>query len=149
WQELARLYQLAEQKGFVQARIAMYPGVHGESSIREELLKSLMIAVSSTDGLPPLKQQIAERAVAQYAGAFTVSRSREGCTCSFDLAVPKAPTRLFNGAAASPTMLYFGAGEALEQLRQLTRQVVETGAVPRDVNLGGNYEKEVVISALK
>src|SRR5690606_12601602 len=40
-------------------------------------------------------------------------------------------------------------GDSLQQLRQLTRQVVETGAVPKDINLGGTYEKEVVIATLK
>lgn len=63
--------------------------------------------------------------------------------------MPKPPVRLFQGAAASPNMLYFGAGEALTQLKQLTRQVVETGAAPKDVNLGGTYEQDIVIGALK
>jgi len=149
WQELARLYRFADQKGFVQARVAIYPSVHGESSVREEFLKSLMLAASSTDGLPPLKQQLAERAVAQFAGAFTLSTNPEGCTCSFDLSASRPPLRLFKKAAPSPNLIYFGAGPALAQLRQLIRQVVETGAVPKDINLGGTYENDIVISTLK
>ncbi|MCC7485805.1 MAG: hypothetical protein IT529_12570 [Burkholderiales bacterium] len=149
WKELARLYQIAEQKGFAADRVAVYPGLHGESTIQQEFLKSLMLAASSTDGLPPLRQQIAERAVAQFASAFRLSRTAEGCTNCFDLAAPRPPVRLFKGAAASTTMVYFGAGAALGELRQLTAQVVETGAIPKDINLGGTYEKETVIGTLR
>ena len=149
WQELARLYRFAEQKRFTDGKVAVYPGLHGQSTIREELLKSLMLAASSTDGLPPIKQMIAERAVAHFAAAFVLSGKPEGCTYCFDLDAPRPPVRLFRGAAASPSMVYFGAGDALAQLRQLTRQVVETGGVPKDINLGGTYEKDVIIATLK
>jgi hypothetical protein len=143
------MYTFAEQKGFADGKVAVYPGVHGESTIRQEFLKSLMLAASSTDGLPPLKQQLAERAVAQFADAFILSRKPDGCTYCFDLGAPKPPVRLFRGASASPSMVYFGAGEGLAQLRQLSRQVVETGGVPKDLNLGGSYEKDIIIATLK
>src|SRR5262245_36307230 len=70
WQELARVYRLAEQKGFAEATVTVYPGLHGESTIRDEFLKALMLAASSSDNLPPLKQQIAERAIAHFASTF-------------------------------------------------------------------------------
>jgi hypothetical protein len=149
WQELARLYKFAEQKGFAEEKVAVYPGAHGESTLKIEFLKSLMLAASSTDGLPPVKQQLAERAVAQFADAFVLSRKPEGCTYCFDLEAPRPPVRLFRGAAASPGMIYFGAGEALAQLRHLIRQVVETGGVPKDLNLGGTYEKDIIVATLK
>jgi hypothetical protein len=149
WGDLARLYRIAEQRGFAEGNIAVYPGAHGESTIRLEFLKSLMLAASSPDGLGPLKQQIAERAVAHFAQAFRLSRKPEGCNYCFDLDAPKPPVRLFQGAGASAGMVYFGAGDALAQLKQLTKQVIETGAVPKDVNLGGVYEKDVVIATLK
>jgi hypothetical protein len=149
WNELARLYKFAERKGIAESKVAVYPGVHGESTIREEFLKSLMLAASSTDGLPPIKQMIAERAVAQFSSAFVLSRKSDGCTYCFNLDEPKPPVRLFQGAAASPGMLYFSAGEALAQLRQLIKQVVETGGVPKDINLGGTYEKDIVVATLK
>ena len=57
--------------------------------------------------------------------------------------------RLFQGAAAGPNMVFFGAGESLTQLSQLATQVVESGGVPKDINLGGSYEKDVLIGTLK
>ena len=149
WGELARLYQIAEHKRFSDARIAVYPGAHGESTIKQEFLKSLMLAASSTDGLAPLKQQIAERAVAQFAAAFRLSRKPEGCNYCFDLTVPKPPVRLFQGVKEGPNIVFFGAGDALAQLHRVTAQVVQSGAIPGEINLGGAYEKDVVISTLK
>jgi hypothetical protein len=149
WTELARLYRLAEQKGVTEARIAVYPGAHGESTIKQEFLKSLMLAASSPDGLAPLKQQVAERAVAHFARWFRLARSPEGCTFCFDLAGPNPPVRLFKGAQAGPNMLFFGAGDALQELDQLTRQLMETGALPKDVNLGGTYENDILLSTLR
>ena len=149
WLQLARLYQIAESKGFADATVVVYPGVHGESTIRHELLKSLMLAASSTDGLPPLRQQIAERVVAQFADSFLLARKPEGCTYSFDLALPKPPLRMLKGVAATPTMLYFGAGEGLRRLRDLIRQITETDAIPPDINLGATYGKDLVLPTLK
>jgi hypothetical protein len=149
WGQLARLYQIAEQKGFAETKVSVYPGVHGDGTVKHEFLKSLMLAASSTDGLPPVRQQIAERVVAQYAHLFRLSRAPEGCNYCFDLAAPKPPVRLFKGASAGASMLFFGAGEGLAELTRLTKHVVESGAIPTDINLGGVHEKEVVIGTLK
>jgi hypothetical protein len=149
WTDLARLYKLAEQKGYAEAAIAIYPGAHGASTVQREFLKALMLSASSTDGLAPVKQEIAERAVAHFATSFRLSSSPEGCTYCFDLGAPKPPARLFKGAAPNPTARFFGAGEALAALERMTAQIQERGAVPSDVNLGGNYERDVVIGVLK
>jgi len=149
WADLARLYRLAEQKGYATSAIAIYPGAHGGSTVQREFLKALMLSASSTDGLPPVRQEIAERAVAHFAEAFRLSDKPEGCTHCFDLAAPKPPARMFKGAAPNPTARFFGAGAALAGLEKLTAQIAASGAIPSDVNLGGNYEKDVVVSVLK
>ncbi len=148
WTELARLYRLAEQKGYADSAIAIYPGAHGSGTVKREVLKALMLSASSTDGLPPVRQEIAERAVVHFGQAFTLSARPEGCTHCFDLATPDAPARLFKGAAPSETMRFFGAGAALAGVGKLVAQIQAQG-IPPDVNLGGNYEKDVVIGVLK
>jgi hypothetical protein len=149
WTDLARLYKLAEQKGYATSAIAIYPGAHGSGTVQREFLKALMLSASSTDGLPPVKQEIAERAVAHFAESFKLSTSPDGCTHCFDMAATKPPARMFKGAAPAETLRYFGAGDALAALVRLTAQIREKGVVPPDVNLGGNYERDVVLSVLK
>lgn len=149
WTDLARLYRLAEQKGWADAPLAVYPGAHGSGTVKQEFLKALMLSASSPDGLPPPRQEVAERAVAHFASSFRLSASPEGCTHSFDLAAPRAPVRLLKGVAASESLRFFGAGDALAAIDRLAVLIAERGGVPNDVNLGGNYEKEMVTGVLK
>ena len=149
WAEVARLYQYSEQKGFTDSAIAVYPGAHGSSTVKREFLKAVMFCASSPEGLPPLRQEIAERAVAHFADAFRLSTRPEGCTHCIDLAAPKAPVRLFKGVAPTATLRFFGAGEGFAGLNRLTELVLERGGIPQDVNLGGDYEKELVVAVLK
>jgi hypothetical protein len=150
WSEIARLYQLAEAAGFADSMVAVYPGSHGQSSARREFLKAMMLSASSTDGLTPLSQEIAERAVAHFSDQFQLEKTATpACTYYFDLAEARPPARLIKGAATGETRRYFSAGTGLAQLKKLMLAVSESGAVPGDVNLGGKYSKEVVISVLK
>lgn len=148
WTELAGLFRLAEQKGFLDDVISMYPGAHGESTIKREFLKPLMLSATSTDGLLPLRQDFAERAVVHVAPSFRLTNRPEGCTHCFDLAAAKPPVRRFQGAAPTASMRFFGAGEALARLNQLLEQVAARGALPQDANFGGNFEKEFVLGVL-
>ena len=149
WNDLARLYRLAEQKGWADGEITIYPGAHGSGTVKREFLKALMLSASSPEGLPPVRQEIAERTVAHFSQAFSLSARPEGCTHCFDLAAPKAPVRLFKGADPSATLRFFGSDKALADLGQLAARITEHGHVPPDVNLGGNYDKEVVTVVLK
>lgn len=149
WTDLARLYKLAEDRGYASGTVAIYPGSHGSGSVQQEFLKAMMLWASSTDGLPPVRQEIAERAVAYFSSSFRLSRTPEGCTHCFDLAEPRAPVRLFKDAASHQGMRFFGAGEALAALDRVVAQIRERGAIPPDVNLGGNYEKDTVVGVLK
>lgn len=148
WSELARLYKLAEEKGWAETEVAVYPGSHGGGSVKGEFLKALMLSASSPDGLPPVRQEIAERAVAHFSRQFVLSAKPDGCTHFFDLAAPKAPARLLKGVQPAATVRFFGAGAAYAGVGQLEAQARERG-MPADVHLGGAYEKDVVIGVLK
>jgi hypothetical protein len=148
WAEIAGLYRLAEQKGVADGVIAIYADERGRTTLQRELLKAVMLSASSLNGLPLIRQEIAERAVAHFAGAFRLSTRPEGCTHCFDLALPNPPVRLLKGAGPTATLRYFGAGEKLAGLEQLTAQI-SSGSIPADFNLGGSYEPELVAGVLK
>jgi hypothetical protein len=148
WAEIAGLYRLAEQKGVADGVIAIYADERGRTTLQREFLKAVMLSASSLNGLPLVRQEIAERAVAHFAGAFRLSTRPEGCTHCFDLALPNPPVRLFKGAGPTETMRYFGAGEKLAGLEQLTAQI-SSGTLPADFDLGASYEPELVARVLK
>jgi len=148
WAHLALLYRLAEERGITNHRIAVYPGPYGDSTVKREFLKALLLPASSLDGLPPVRQQIAERAVAHFGESFVLSAQPDGCTHSFDLAAPRSPARLVPRVAPAG-LLFFGAGEALARIDRLAEQIAGQGGVPQDFNLGGIYSKDEVIGVLR
>ncbi len=149
WDDVARLYRLAEKRGFAGNAITIYPSSHGEGTVRGEFLKAMMLAVSSMDGLTPLRQEIAERIVSHFSREFRLSKRQEGCTHCFNLTSPKVPVRIFKGAESVAGQIFFGAGKALADLEALTERVRQAREVPPEVNLGANYHHDVVTGALQ
>ena len=67
WTDITRLYQAAEKRGFIDSTIEVYPGSRGNGTVKAEFLKALMLWASSTDGLSPMRQEVAERLVAHLS----------------------------------------------------------------------------------
>ena len=67
----------------------------------------------------------------------------------FRSAAPKSPLRLLKSAGASATLLFFGAGDALNRLNLLSQLAAARGAIPSDINLGGAYPHDVILGVLK
>ncbi len=149
WSELAQVYSIAEQNGFADGAIAIYPGAGGEGTVKREFLTAMMLSAASPEGLPPLRQEIAERTAAHLAAAFQISNRPDGCTHCVNLASPGPAVRLFKGVEPNATLRYFGAGQGLADLNQLIGKILETGAVPEGVNLGGDYGKDNVIGTFR
>jgi hypothetical protein len=148
WSDLAQVYSTAEQRGFADGVIEIYPGARGESTARREFLTAMMLSASSPEGLPPLRQEIAERIAAHLAHAFRIWNKPEGCTHFVDLASPGPAVRLFKGVQPKATLRFFGAGKGLAELHQLIGKTQETGAVP-GVILGGDYGKDNLVGTLR
>jgi hypothetical protein len=150
WGELGRLYLFAETKGFAATPVDIYPGAHGKGTVQEEFLKALMLGVSSTDGLTPLKQEIAERTVAHFGALYTLQpQPAPECNYFFDLSMRKPAARVMKGTEHNPMMRYFGAGRALPALHQLMEDIQTKEGVPMDVNLGGTYDTNLVLSVMR
>jgi hypothetical protein len=150
WSDIGRLYQFAEASGFAGNAIAIYPGAHGGGSVQQEFLKAVMLSVSSTDGLSPMRQEIAERAVAHFSSGFRIAQQPgPGCAYCFDIAGGKPPFRVVGDKVLPATARYFGAGEALAELQKVEATIRETGAIPSSVHLGGSYDNETVLPVLR
>ncbi len=150
WSDIGRMYQFAEASGFADSVAGIYPGAHGSGTVKQEFLKALVLGISSTDGLSPLRQEIAERVVANFSDGFRIAaRPGAGCGYCFDIAAGKPPYRIVGEPPAQSTARFFGAGAALALLRKIEDTIVETGAIPSSVHLGGGYAPEVVLPVLR
>ncbi|MEQ1772690.1 MAG: hypothetical protein ABL891_02800 [Burkholderiales bacterium] len=137
WYTVARLYSQAESGGFIDEVIDIYGGTHGRSSVRQEFLRALMLGVSSTGGLSPIKQNIAERAIAHFSTTFVSgAHAAEGFNFLFDLNGGVSPARVLGCAPDGARLLYFGAGSALDGVQTIVDAINDTGALLSDINLG-------------
>jgi hypothetical protein len=149
WGRLGTLYALAEKGGFAQKSCTVYAGMGPDSTVQREYLKALMLSMSATDSLLPRKVEVAERIVADLCTHFALSANRTpGCHYYVDLAVARPPARLLAQAASAPTMRYFGPGTGCEAVAKLIAAITNSGAIPSDLNLGGNYEPSLVTEVL-
>ncbi len=150
WGELSRLYLFAEAKRFATTPIDIYPGAHGQGTVQQEFLKALMLGVSSTDGLTPLKQEIAERTVAHFGTLYTMQvKPGPEYNYFFDLSMRKPAARVMKAVEPNPMTRYFGAGKALPALLQLMEDIKTKEGVPSGVNLGGTYNNDLVLSVMR
>lgn len=128
WQEAMRIYRAAEARGFARDEVTVYPWQSWRSSVERELVKMLLLAVSSPNSLPPPQLEIAAR-LASRCAEFTPLE--EVCpaevTHSIDLAQNRSPQR-GRGAADSPTQRYLACGNALPHLERISKIMAQQGA---------------------
>jgi hypothetical protein len=145
WGRCGAIYAQAEAGGYASKTIAIYPGVHGESSVQREYLRMAMLAISATDCLLPRKLEVAERMVAHFASAFVLQREpTPGCHYCVDLQAAKPPARMVAQVNPSPSIRYFGPGAACDGVEQLVAAIATTGAPPSSLVLGGTYESSLL-----
>lgn len=145
WADLGRVYAFAESRQFADRTAVLYPGHHGESTAEREFLKALVLAISSADGLLPNEIEIAERTVAFFSRLFVIDQGKGGArTHCFDLAMRRPPGRA-GSAPAAPSVRYFGVGAGLDEVQRLLGVAHREGALPSDINLGAEYDLDVVV----
>jgi hypothetical protein len=149
WGVIAKVYALAENRKFAQSRVTLYPGAAGESTPEREFLKAVMLSASSPDSLLPLEMELCERLIAHFCASFTLRLDLQPDIAYWiDLATGQAPLRLARPPQHAPTLRFFAAGKALQDLDSLIVAVRTSGSVPAQVNLGGSYPAETVLDVL-
>ena len=150
WASIGELYRYAVKSGFEATELVVYPGVQGTSSIEQEYLKVLMLWASSADGLPPVKQEIAERTIAHFGKLFRLASAPfPGAIYAFDTGRDKPPVRLFGNPPTGDDVSFFGPGDAPAKLAEIVAAVERTGGLPSTVNLGAPYPAEAVLAVLR
>ena len=136
WSTVVQLYEQAQAGGYLDEVIDIYGGAHGKGTLRQEFLRALMLGVSSTGGLSPVKQNFAERAIAYFSSAFISSTDpTAGCNFFFDLNGGMSPARVLANAPRDARLFYFGAGQALDNAQHAVDVVNDTGALPPEFAL--------------
>jgi hypothetical protein len=150
WGMVAKIYALAESKKTTRDKVAAHSGVAGETSAEQEFLRAVMLSASSPDSLLPLEIELVERLIAHFSGSFKLSLAQQPDIAYWiDLATGQPPLRLARPPQHAPTLRFFAAGGAVQELAKLIQSVKSANAVPSQVGLGGSYEPEIVLDALE
>jgi hypothetical protein len=149
WGSVVKIYAFAENRKYADSKVTPYAGTPGDTTAEQEFLKAVMLAVSSPDSLLPVEIELVERLVAHLVDSFVLSPSyMPDTTYGIDLAATQPPVRVGRAPEPAPALRFFAAGNAVNQIRQLIQVVKSSNAVPSTVNLGGNYEPQVVLEVL-
>jgi hypothetical protein len=124
------------------------PG-EGATTPAAEYLKALVFQASSMDNLLPLEIGLAERFIAHFLPHFVFGAEvRPESVYWVDAAKPLPPTRLAKLPDLSPGLRFFGPGQALAAVQRMRERIAASGALPAEVNLGGQYSAAVVLPVL-
>jgi hypothetical protein len=150
WKHLAEFYGHAETNGYQDSPVAMYPGVPGSTSARQEFASLLVWYGVSAGVQSPLQEHITERLISYACNGLRVDDQYNGnALFVFDLSQPTPPMRVASDATLHPALRFFSVLEALKKLEALTK-TLEKGIVPDEVNFcGAKYDVELVRDILR
>jgi hypothetical protein len=127
WQEAARIYQIAQARGFARKEVTVHPGQAGRSTVERELVKMLLLAVSSPGSLMPLQLDIATHLVSRCAEFVPIEAvGGPDATHSFDVGSKEAPRRI-GAADGGSSMRYFASSAALPHVERISKGFAQQG----------------------
>lgn len=151
WRLLNNVYAFAEARGIAEAPVpAVYPGVPGASSPRQEFLRVLVLSVSSPDSFTPVEVEWAERIISEFVSSIGFGAGPSpSLTHWTDLAQPMAPQRLAKAPAPVPSVRYFGGANAAAWLQTLVQRIEVSGHVPESLGLPSEADTRSVVELLR
>ena len=149
WSRMGVVYAFSDRNELATARLKVYPEMGGDSTVRREYLRGLILSVSGMGNLLPAEQVIAERVVAAVAEFFLLHRQpAAGCHFAVDVRSPRAPYRITRELQPLRGRRFFGPGDAGVMVEGFIRQTDE-GRVPSELRLPGEFAAEQVAGVLK
>ncbi|RTL48084.1 MAG: hypothetical protein EKK46_16420 [Rhodocyclaceae bacterium] len=149
WQAAGCTYLRAAQARVAAHPLTLYANWPGETSVEREYLKLLVFHAASMNNLLPLEIELAERLMAHFMSLFVLTaESSPENVYWVDAGQAQPPSRLLRPPVPTPGLRYFrtaAAGKAMEMLRAT---IAQTGQVPADVALGGQYPAETLVRVL-
>jgi hypothetical protein len=149
WGIFNSVFAYAEARQLGQAKVAVYPGVAGESTPQLEFLKGALFSVSAPDGLLPRQVDLAERVIGGLAPRFVIGNAPAPAFVFWtDLAQAMTPLRAARAPQARPGLRCFGAGAALIEVHEYAEQVMVGGPLPPELAQAG-AEPHVALEVLR
>lgn len=149
WQGLYKLHLFAESHQFGANLAYAYQSNPVRTTTQMELLKALMLDVSSPDTMAPDQIEITYRIAARLAASFELRETPGGtCTYYIDLTQPKAPDLIEENMVVHAKHRFFGSGKAIEKLEGIIKQN-ELSTITEEQRFGNEFTPGGKLTVLK
>lgn len=123
WQRLFDSYNFALKHEISESLVFAYPRQTLHISPERELLRPLILNISSTDTLAQDQIEVCARIITRMVSSFDFCDSHDSdCLYYIDLARPGAPGRVESGVPTSSGIRYFGAANSVSKVADLILQ---------------------------
>lgn len=149
WDQLFSCYSFAETSQIAESMVFAYPKQTIHTSPQRELLRSLMLYVSSPDTLAPDQIEVSYRIAGRLVSSFDFKTAPDpDCAHFVDLAKPDAPGNVDGKLQATPTMRFFGAIKAVPKIKDIIDQN-EHNLIQREQRFGNEFTPAGKLTVLK
>jgi len=149
WDRLYSCYRFAEANQVAESMVRAYPGQTIHTSPQRELLRALMLHISSPDTLAPDQIEVSFRIAGRLASSFDLKPEPDpDCVHFIDLSRPSAPGHADDKLQMTPTMRFFGAARAIPKLQGIIEQN-EHGLIEQELRFGSEFTPQGKLTVLK
>ena len=149
WDQLYTHYSFAEANQFADTMAHAYPGHVIHTSPKRELLRALILHLSSPETLAPNQIEVSYRISARMVSIFDFKEMPDlDCPYFLDLSKPCAPSHVDENLQATTAMRFFGAVRAVPKMEEITHQN-ERGVIEDERRFGNEFTPDGKLTVLK
>ena len=149
WEHLFYGYSFTETNQFADTLVFAYPRQALHISPQRELVRAMMLYLSSPATLAPEHIEVSFRVAGRFSGFFDFKDTPDpDCIYYIDLTKPGVPRRFDNTVHATSTMRFFGATKAITKITDMINQH-EQGLIKHEQRFGTEFTPEGKLTALK
>lgn len=135
WEKAYELFNIAEQRKFCRTAVMLNPQSAQQTSVLMEMVKLLMMEVSSPGRLTKAHIELARQVIEEFSASFVWEQVPAGDTVFYiDFSQRKPPVRLTQVTQPHFMARCFGPGKSVPALVNAIKQL-EAGAIPKEVDI--------------
>lgn len=149
WDQLCSCYSFAETSQVAETMVYAYPKQVIQTSPQKELLRALMLYVSSPGTLAPEQIEVSYRITGRLVSSFDFKAVPDlDCAHFIDLSKPGAPGYIDNKFQPTPTMRFFGAIRAVPKIQSIIDQN-KRSLIQQEQRFGDEFTPSGKLTVLK
>lgn len=149
WSQLHDCYSFAEASQIADSMVYAYPRQNVHTSPQRELLRAVMLYISSPGTLAPDQIEVSYRIAGRLVSSFDFKAEPDpDCAYFIDLSRSAPPGEADDKLQATPSMRFFGAAKAIPKLESIIEQN-EHSLIQREQRFGNEFTPAGKLTVLK